>query len=165
MRNYLYDYSYLKENKIKNLAESYTQLVGVRQFFNDELTWINADKKYISKFIIARSFRYRDNTFPWQNIYEFIKNDSNFIGTNDEYDDFIKNFGFIPRYIVKDALDMAEIINGCDCFIGNQSFPMSIAIAQGKNVLQEYWPERKDCLFFRKNLVTKDHYFFEKLLL
>ena len=46
-----------------------------------------------------------------------------------------------------------------------KSFPMSIAIAQGKNVLQEYWPERKDCLFFRKNLVTKDHYFFEKLLL
>jgi len=165
MRTFLYDHSYLKQNKIKNLAETYTQLVGVKQFFNDELTWINVDKKYISKFIISRSFRYRDNTFPWQNIYEFIKNESHFIGTDDEYDNFIKNFGFIPRYIVKDALDMAEIINGCECFIGNQSFPMSIAIAQGKNILQEYWPERKDCLFFRKNLVTKDHYSFEKLLL
>ena len=165
MRTYLYDYQYLKNNKIKNLAECYTQLVGLRQFFKDDTTWIDLNKNKVSKYIVSRSFRYRDNNFPWKTVYEFIKNDSYFVGTIEEHEDFVKNFGYIPRYIVKDALDMTEIINGCDCFIGNQSFPMSLAIAQGKNVLQEYWPDRKDCFFSRKNLVTKDHYFFEKILL
>jgi hypothetical protein len=65
-----------------------------------------------------------------------------FVGSEQEHSDFQKEFNVKVEYKpVKDLLEMARIIQGCEQFIGNQSVALSIAIGLGKT----FWCEtRKD---------------------
>jgi hypothetical protein len=65
-----------------------------------------------------------------------------FIGTPDEHAAFEKEFSITIEYRpVKDLLEMAQIIQGCEQFMGNQSVALCIAIGLGKT----FWCEiRKD---------------------
>ena len=158
MRYYWNDADYRKIKKIDRLTDAYLDLVGVLPLFDEKQPWITVDKKFVSRYIISRSFRYRDNDFPWKEIYEIVKNDVIFIGTIEEYNDFCTKFGYIKHYIVKDALDMAQVINGAKCFIGNQSFPCSLAVALNIPIIQEYFDAAKDCIYIRDNFKTKENY-------
>jgi hypothetical protein len=65
-----------------------------------------------------------------------------FVGTEQEHSDFQKQFNVKVEYKpVNDLLEMAQIIQGCEQFMGNQSVALSIAIGLGKT----FWCEtRKD---------------------
>ena len=69
----------------------------------------------------------------------------------EEHEDFQKSFGKIEYYNIDNLLQIAEIINGSELFIGNQSAPMAIAIGLHKAYLQEYYPSHPDCVFPRSN--------------
>ena len=158
MRYFWNDSDYRELKQVNRLTDAYLDLVGVFSLFNEKESWLTVNKKKISKYIISRSFRYRDEEFPWNDIYKKVNKDSFFIGTSEEHKDFCNKFGYIKHYIVKDALEMAEIINGCELFIGNQSFPCSLAIALNVPVLQEYFNAAKDCIYIRDNFKTKENY-------
>lgn len=83
---------------------------------------MNGLEEYI---VIARSHRYRSPMID----YGFIKKYPKliFIGVEEEYEDMKKMIPNIEFRKVKDFLEMASIINSCKFFIGNQSFPFSIA--------------------------------------
>lgn len=83
-----------------------------------------------------------------QNMDEY----SVFIGTAQEYEQFQKDTGWRLDYYPTDTLlDLAEVIAGCEKFIGNQSMPLSIAIGLGKSFtceLRSDLPrERNECYF------------------
>jgi hypothetical protein len=65
-----------------------------------------------------------------------------FVGTPDEHEAFEKDFNVKVEYRpIKDLLEMAQLIQGCEQFMGNQSVALSIAIGLGKT----FWCEvRKD---------------------
>jgi hypothetical protein len=65
-----------------------------------------------------------------------------FVGTPDEHAAFEKDFDVIIEHRpVNDLLEMAQLIQGCEQFIGNQSVALCIAIGLGKT----FWCEvRKD---------------------
>jgi hypothetical protein len=50
---------------------------------------------------------------------------------------------------VQDALHLARVIDGCKLFIGNQSFPLALAMALNVRVIQECCPRTPDCIFRR----------------
>ncbi len=65
-------------------------------------------------------------------------------------------YGRIDYWPCGNFLEMAQVISNARAFIGNQSFPMAMALAMGKTVLQEVFPNAPDCLFpKRKNLHTE----------
>ncbi len=108
-----------------NLARWYSYVTG----FTPELwkPWIDVtpDTSFNDKIILARSERYRNSTIN----YSFLKDYKNvvFIGVKSEYEDMKKAIPDLQTVQVKNFLDLAQMIAGCKVFIGNQSFPYSIA--------------------------------------
>jgi len=90
-------------------------------------SWITVvpNTAYKDSIIIARSGRYRNKAIN----YSFLKKYVNlvFIGIKAEYDDLHKSLPDLHWKQVGDFLELAQIIAGCKFFIGNQSFPFSIA--------------------------------------
>jgi ADP-heptose:LPS heptosyltransferase len=83
-----------------------------------------------------------------------------FVGTAEEHADFVKTTGFAVQYYpVQDFKELADIINGADLFMGNQSAAYSIAMGLGKASVLEtikikplannecYFP-RDNCQYF-----------------
>ncbi|MVN21292.1 hypothetical protein [Mucilaginibacter arboris] len=108
-----------------NLARWYSYVTGI----TPELwkSWLNteSDFSYADKIILARSERYCNSTID----YSFLKNYNNvlFVGVKSEYETMKKIVPNLQWIQVKDFLELTRIIAGCKFFIGNQSFPYSIA--------------------------------------
>jgi hypothetical protein len=87
--------------------------------------------------IIARSKRYRNPLID----YSFLKKYPNliFIGIEEEYDDIKLIIPSIKWRKVVNFLEMASLINGCKFFVGNQSFPFSLAEGLKVNRLLEVY--------------------------
>ena len=74
--------------------------------------------------------------------YGFLKKypDKLFIGIEEEYEDMKQVLPDLQFKPVNDFLEMATIINSCKLFIGNQSFPFSIAEAlKVTRLLESYY--------------------------
>ncbi|CAM3904158.1 hypothetical protein MUGA111182_16365 [Mucilaginibacter galii] len=108
-----------------NIARWVGYITGV----NAELwkSWLSVepDVKYANSIVIARSGRYQNTTIDYTYLNKF--NNLVFIGIEPEYQDIKKHLPGIKWLSVENFLQMAQIIAGCKFFIGNQSFPFSIA--------------------------------------
>jgi len=108
-----------------NIARWYFYIFGI----NADLSkpWLIAPKVegFEDTIIIARSHRYRN---PQVN-YSFLQQypSLGFIGLKEEFEDMRKSLPGIRHIEVNDFLEMASIINSCQLFIGNQSFPFALA--------------------------------------
>lgn len=134
---------------VPNLCEKILYSFSI-PFYETQKPWIQVESKRIAPLVFARSFRYRNNHMDYK---QFINNkdDCVFVGLHNEYVDFCERFGKIPYYAVKNFYELAQVISGCDTFHGNQSSPMSIAIAMHKNFIQESFKNSPDCMFDFKN--------------
>lgn len=118
-----------------NITRWYFYLFAV----NSDLSvpWLEApvNNDYKDSIVIARSHRYRNPNID----FTFLKKYNNlvFVGLPEEFSDMKKLIPNIEYAPVDDFLAMAAIINSCKLFIGNQSFPFSIAEAlKVKRVLE-----------------------------
>ena len=121
-----------------NITHWYFNVYGI--YYDTSVPWIIApkDDQYGDKIVIARSHRYRSPLVD----YSFLKKYRNkiFLGVKEEYDDLKQELPDLEFKPVKDFLEMATIINSCKLFIGNQSFPFSIAEAlKVKRLLEVYY--------------------------
>ena len=79
------------------------------------------------KIVLNLSLRYRNQNINY-GVLEKYMDRLVFVGLDDEYNRFRLAYGFHPtRMHVKDGLHMAQIINSCQLFIGNQSSTFAIA--------------------------------------
>ena len=89
--------------------------------------WINVqpDKEFADCIVLARSSRYNN---PLIN-YSFLADRDRvvFVGVKQEYDDMKKNIPNLYWHKVNNFLELAKVIGGSKLFIGNQSFPFSVA--------------------------------------
>ncbi|MDQ6609077.1 MAG: hypothetical protein M3Y85_04575 [Bacteroidota bacterium] len=88
--------------------------------------------------VIARSQRYRAPGID----YGFLKKYKNllFVGVEEEWKEMKEMLPHIEYKPVKNFLELAQIIAGSKLFIGNQSFPFSIAEGlKVKRLLEVYW--------------------------
>lgn len=91
--------------------------------------WIDVDDRIRlveeGTIVVSRSARSHNPNISYS-FLEKYKDRMVFIGHEDEWRSFC-NFFPIEHYKVKNFLEMALLINSCSFFIGNQSFPYSIA--------------------------------------
>jgi hypothetical protein len=108
-----------------NIARWCSYLTGVNPVLWKPWLNVEADQSYADTIVMARSERYRNYTIN----YKFLNTYANivFIGVESEYIDIKKTIPHIKWVQVDDFMQMARIIAGSKFFIGNQSFPYSIA--------------------------------------
>lgn len=127
--------------------------------------WLEApvDESTKDAIVIARSYRYRGSNIN----YNFLKKYSNihFIGLKDEYKDMKAAIPHLIHRPVANFLEMASLIASAKLFIGNQSFPYSIAEGLKANRLLEVCHSAPDVAVCGTN--GNEFYFqehFEKLV-
>jgi hypothetical protein len=128
-RNYPFDY------RMGHICRWYFLTFGVSYDLTKPWLFAKPNAHYKDEIVIARSFRYRAPEIS----YRFLCNYKNlsFIGLDDEYEEMKQEIPSLKRIIVSNAFEMAEAIAGCKFFIGNQSFPFSVAEAiKAKRVLE-----------------------------
>jgi hypothetical protein len=123
---------------------------------DDEAPWLTAPYCRAGSVIFHRSSRYHNPAFPWQRFRDENPN-AVFLGLKDEHQAFVQKFGPVKFHPVSDMLEMAQFINGADLIIANQSCVGALAIALGKELIQETrcdGPEGMDCIFRKRNNIT-----------
>ncbi len=122
-------------NGLGNITRWYFYLFAVNADLSQP--WLEAPENndYKDSIVIARSHRYRNPGID----FSFLKKYPNlvFIGLPEEYTDVKKMLPQIRHASISNFLEMAAIIKSCKLFVGNQSFPFSIAEAlKVKRVLE-----------------------------
>jgi hypothetical protein len=122
-------------NGMGNIARWYFYVFGIQADLS--VSWLQApkNKEFENNIVISRSLRYRN---PWTDFGFLEKYPSLiFLGLPEEYADMKAMLPQLVHFKVKDFLEMAIVINSCKLFIGNQSFPFSMAEAlKVKRVLE-----------------------------
>lgn len=125
----------------------------------DTSPWLEAPPHSYSwgRIIIARSPRYQNPRFPWKAIRDHFNDRLLFIGLRDEHKAFEQRYGMVEHYQCKDLLEAAQLIQGSDLFIGNQSSPNAIAQGLGKKSVLEVSEFVVDTLYKRENITYFTH--------
>lgn len=120
-----------------NIARWYFYVYAVFPSLSDP--WLIAPKETTMKeaILVARSHRYRNPHIS----YSFLQKYPNvqFVGVEEEFIDMKSSIPNLQYRQVNDFLEMATLINSCKLFIGNQSFPFSIAEGLKVNRLLEVY--------------------------
>lgn len=132
----------------KNIAEWSLTALGMDPLQCQD-PWIEVEPKRVSKIIVHRSQRYHGG-MDWREIEDWKS--AMYLGFPDEHAEFVGKYGEMPLITPKDFLETAQIISGSELFIGNQSSPLSIAIAMGHKCIVETCPQCDNCRFERNNL-------------
>ena len=90
--------------------------------------------------VISRTVRYLSNYSFWEGTIPRMKEQCVFVGHPKEHEIFEYTFGIKVVYKpTPTILDLAEVIAGCQYFIGNPSLPHAIAEGLKKSVVVEYY--------------------------
>ena len=137
-----------------NLARCYLQAFGL-ELDNDSKPWLTVPSpKEVAPVVIARSPRYRDQTFRWDRVVAEYHGQCIFVGSTEEHADFTKQWGPVPYHPTADLLELAQVIAGARLFVGNQSLPYAIAEGLKKPAILEACPAGSNTLFVRKDVTV-----------
>lgn len=131
-RKYPFDYN------TNHICRWYFHMYGISTDLGKPWLNVEPDTSYKDEIVIARSFRYRAPGIS----YDFLRQYPNitFVGLKEEYEDMKKAIPGLKHKTVSNFLEFARIIAGCKFFIGNQSFPFSVAEAlKVKRILEVYF--------------------------
>lgn len=159
-RNQWNDPNIRAETGINLLAWMHFYTLGIQDLFRPSEPWLEVPAVIdTGRIIINRTTRYRNDLFNWQTVLRhFGSRNLLFVGTMDEHREFCRIYSSdIEFHPVPDFLELAKVIAGSRGFIGNQSFPMALALGVGQRVLQEAWPNSPDCFFQRSNVRAYVH--------
>ncbi len=122
-----------------NIARWYFLVFPGTYDLNRQWLKVEPDREMSESIVLARSMRYQA---PGIN-YSVLRRYSNiyFIGIPEEYEEMKQWLPELKYRPVKDFLEMAAVIAGSRLFIGNQSFPFSLAEALKVNRLLEVYFE------------------------
>lgn len=118
----------LKDIRINLLTVAMLNSFGVE--FDLRKPWIEVDKIPIisrAEIVISRTSRYHAFLFPWRALSGWVDK-AVFIGSESEYQEFKTKTGLnVGWEKPRSWMEMAGIIRGSKLFVGNQSFPYSLA--------------------------------------
>lgn len=121
-----------------HIARWYFHVFAVNADLGKPWLFANPDTSLKDTIVIARSQRYRQPGID----YSFLKKYPNllFVGVEEEWKEMQQVLPGIIYRPVKDFLELAQVIAGSRLFIGNQSFPFSIAEGlKAKRLLEVFW--------------------------
>jgi glycosyltransferase involved in cell wall biosynthesis len=138
-----------------NLSEYYWEYFGgdVPKDLNVN-PWLRVTKAkpYPLPIVINRTLRYTDTPpkLDWRSLVSRFGCDMVFVGLPEEHAAFKSQYGYVDYCAVDNFLDLAELIRGSKLFIGNESFPLSIAHGLMHPTVVEGW-RRTHCFYPRPN--------------
>lgn len=114
--------------------------------------WLHAEPSGESagRVVINWTERYPNEFFPWQEIVNHYGDTAFFVGLEREHQLFSARYGIIEYRPTKNLLELAELIAGCELFIGNQSVANAIAEGLKKPLIQATSLTIPDCVFMRQ---------------
>lgn len=110
-----------------NIARWNFYTTGVTANLSEKWLFVEPDTTYSNSIVVARSQRYNNPIIDHSFLAKYP--DVVFLGVKAEYENMKKLVPNIKWVQVKNFLEMAQIIAGSKFFIGNQSFPFSLAEA------------------------------------
>lgn len=110
-----------------NISRWYFYYTGVAVDLSKPWLKADPDPSFRETVILARSLRYRNTGLD----YRFLAGVKRlvFVGMENEYEDMRASISNLEWFRVDDFLQLARAVAGCRLFIGNQSFPFSLAEA------------------------------------
>lgn len=134
-----------KRDKNGNLTDLHLQYFGLPSYTQLSLPWLHVDKKTTlnKKIVISRSPRVQGGYGTLNALKYMLSENAIFVGHPKEHEYFEWIFGVKIEYLsTPDILDLARVINGCETFFGNSSFPLSLAIGMNHSrIVQELDPK------------------------
>jgi hypothetical protein len=142
-----------RRSKNGNLCDLHLQKFNL-PFSETEKAWLETPQPTVldRKVVIARSPRVQ-GAFGVLNAWKHeLKNKAVFVGVPKEHEFFEWTFGIsIPYHKTETIMELASVIKGSEQFIGNSSFPLSLAIGMGHhNIIQEVDPKVPVTVFENK---------------
>lgn len=128
-RTFPFDYN------TNHICRWYFHMYGITADLGKPWLQVEPDRSFANEIVIARSFRYRAPgiSYAFLNAYPHLT----FVGLKEEYEDLKQAIPTLKYKPVSNFLELAQVIAGCKFFIGNQSFPFSLAEAlKVKRVLE-----------------------------
>ena len=91
------------------------------------ITGIEHDPSSRGRVIINKTTRYSNPYFRWRSIADHYRSILLFVGTTDEHNAFVREFGPVEYRPTNDLLEVACLIAGADLTIANQSSVLALA--------------------------------------
>jgi hypothetical protein len=135
-----------------SLADIHATWVGIK--LNPYTPWlkVNPSNEMNGKVIVHKSPRYANPKFPWRAMADKFGDRMVAVGVEDELHVLVSALGRqVPLRKTSSYLELAELMAGCDLFIGNQSSPCAIALGLGIPTVQETSLRQPDCMFAGAN--------------
>lgn len=118
--------------------------------------WISVAPKKIARVVFNRTGTgrsqhhvYHNPKFPWHYVWKKYHKEAVFVGTPEEHAVFCGTCGEVPHVYTKDLYEAAQVIAGCDLFVGNQSVCLWLAESLKRRIILEVWPQGPNSLVFR----------------
>lgn len=124
-------------NSRGNISRWYFYLFATSADLSEPWLHVNPDTTWQEHIVIARSQRYNAPAISYSFLNKYKK--KIFVGVEQEWKEMKKMLPDIEYIPVNDFLQLAAIIAGSKLFIGNQSFPFSLAEGMKVNRLLEVY--------------------------
>lgn len=130
-RQFPFDY------RMGSIARWYFLTYGINWDLGKPWLQVTANTSYHDAIVLARSSRYHSPGISYRFLQQYTR--IVFVGMPDEFSEMQKQIPKLEYAPVNDFLEMAAVIAGSQLFIGNQSFPFSLAEAMKvKRVLEVF---------------------------
>lgn len=142
-----------RRSQSRNLLDLHLDAFNLPEW-DHNTPWLKVNKavKLEKKTIVARTPRYQSSHTWFEGQRSNLENKCIFVGLEKEHDLFEWTFGIkIPFFKIKDALELAEILNGCNHLIANQTSILAIGIGLGSvSIVQEVYTKFPNVVFEKK---------------
>jgi len=124
-----------------------------------DTAWLSIEPKKIERVVFNRTGAgrighhiYHNPQFPWHYVWKKYRKEAVFVGLQEEHEVFCATCGEVPHVQTKDLYEAAQVISGCDLFVGNQSACLWLAEGMKKRIVLEVWPQGPNSLIFRPDV-------------
>lgn len=146
-------------HKDKSLVDWQLEQFGIPLTAKDT-AWLTIEPRKIARVVFNRTGTgrsqhhvYHNPDFPWHYVWSKYKKNAVFVGLPEEHEVFCATCGQIPHVQTKDLYEAAQVISGCDLFVGNQSCCFWLAEGMKKRIVLEVWKAGPNCLIPRPGVV------------
>lgn len=125
--------------RMGSITRWYFLTYGISSDLGKPWLQVTPDASFNNAVVIARSSRYRTPKIEYGFLQKYPR--VVFVGMPDEFADMQKQIPNLTYQPVNNFLELAEVIAGSKLFIGNQSFPFSLAEALKVKRVLEVFPQ------------------------
>ena len=136
-----------------SLLTAHAKAAGINELTIPSQWLVCGKRPDAPQIVVNRTKRYHNKNGDW--FWKlFTKGKSvGFVGSPQEHIEFQRELGVtLPHLQTRNLLELAETVNGCEVFAGNQSSPLWLAYGLGKRVYCECNPKGHNSFIQRPNV-------------